>query len=1105
MRRLAALALVLVAVVARAEWVEIADFSSGLNTVKTSRRMQPGEARVCHNLDLNDAPGGLVVRSGYEYIMTVPGLDSLLWNQPMVVQYSDGSKEMLLVGDTAGVGYANIYRSERNSLDFGTLDTFRLVPLVQVVQDSAAVFGVDTARWSVVTRIMGGATCTLTVTLDTGTAAADVVDTLIALFEATACTTCFNAARSGDTLVLAEIGNDVLSQLTLGATLYRPNVARSSFKYAPAKAWVKSYGSTDSLRFAVYQYYPDYGWGLETVTLTVDTADYTREEIVDSLAVIYYPGEWTADTATHTDSTLTVEYWGWNNTATTHLRVYGFSATGPPPGGWTRIYSAEYSTWYAGDAEWHTVDAWDSTSHSSIAPDRIATYFAATGTPQMAMYQDKAYLVNGVGRGLVYNGRLGSPFPAQAAGELLAVPLTDPGTLSGRYRYCIRARGDSVTHADTLITNRWGYLSQPVIVNSGKVLLYGFPRRTYDWRYTGGDSITYEIWRTVGSVGQLDKLDSIWNTGLTIHIDSANYAAATITDTLSDATLRTKAGKVFVDGEMYRWANSITDTGKYTYYRRPGAVGLDSVKSTLGSTIWTSGDSTVDWEVCAGFSVMVVAIDTTQDIPADSGVSWNFFQWSEAVANDRDTNSFGDNVGFIRDSVEVLKYILPRPADDDIMYLVYRGPVQPTAVKTARHIWLGGTYPHWTITRIDVIQYATEFFVPEYYLVGLFNAGDTVEDRISYDSLSAASEEYKRNAIPAVANAIATFDRRLFITDGSYIQYSNDPYVDSTGRFLTFNRIGVNPDDGDRITAMWAQTGVMRVAKNRSMYNVFKNAAGEYGSIELADHYGVVAALSHVSAPEGDWFLSGDGVRLEDEGIYKERSFIGSLMSSQIRGLIQQPIAALRNSVAGYYGSAYLLSIPALDTTLVCFKIPTDGGQYRYSWATWDLVFSGAAYYSVSAENVLTPADSLYFTQPGGSSLYRFGSSATDDGDTIVAVWESGPLGPMDGDLWEPSKVGVWAESADTVTGAVAVRFYNDQYDTAAGRWGALDTGKTVTMPGLRERRYHLFEVAPGTMANDVLYWSADLRVAGVQTVGDETVVEGLKVELTNRGPAQRR
>jgi len=389
--------------------------------------------------------------------------------------------------------------------------------------------------------------------------------------------------------------------------------------------------------------------------------------------------------------------------------------------------------------------------------------------------------------------------------------------------------------------------------------------------------------------------------------------------------------------------------------------------------------------------------------------------------------------------------------------------------------------------------------------VGLFNPGDTVEDRVSFDSLTGASETYVRNAVPAVANAIATFDRRLFIADGSYIQYSTDPYVDTTGRFLTFARLGVNPDDGDRITAMWAQTGVMRVAKNRSMYNVYKNAAGQYGSIELADHYGAVAALSHVSAPEGDWFLSEDGVRLEDEGIYKERSFIGSLMSNRIKSFTLHPAAVLQNAVAAYYGDAYLISLPALDTTWVCFKIPTPGGQYRYSWGTWDVVFSGAAFYSVSSENVLTPADSLYFTMPGKAALYRYGASVTDDGTAVAAVWESGPVGPMDGELWDPVKAGLWVESCDTVSGALELQFYDDVWDTAGDRWGTVDTGKTVTLPGLRERRYHLVEIGPGVRANDVLYWTTALRAEGLETIGAETVIEGMKLELVNRGPAQRR
>jgi len=959
--------------------VVIPDFSPGLNTVKSDRSMQPNEARVCQNVDLGSNVGALTIRKGYDSLFTIAGQDSFLWNQPMPIQYSDGERELLMVADSDGVGYANIYRSERNSLDFGSRDSIFMWIDSAEVFDVIETYGADASFYAWVQMTSEGTTYKSdTVVCSTSTFAtwAAFMDSLAIMIQLSPCSTLVEVDTvHGDdsTLTMLEHSSDVEI----------------------------SYGGY------IYFHHTSYGW---------------------------YP--------------LT----GW-------------------------VYDVDWSAWSAG----------------FVSPDRIATYYPATGTPKYEVFKDKAYIVNSVGRGVVYDGKIANLFPLLASGEVLAIPLTTSGTLNGRYRYCLRNAEDTAFSADdTVITTAFSYLSKPIVVDSGQANLRLFPRRSYSYHYTGGDSITYEIWRTVGTVGTLDKLDSIWNTGYTVTIDSANYLTVVVTDTLSDDTLRTQTGIPIYSEEYFGWETStgavvsaVPAAGNYTQYDRPGGVAIynwDSMATSYG--IWGSGDTAVAWQACVGFSTMAVAVDTTQDIPADSSIRFTFFQWRNAASHAADTSMTGYAVGISRQETEQLQYVMPRIADSNVVFFLYRGPVEPISYDSLWRLEYGGPW------YADL--YSKDFHTPHFYLLGQYNQGDTVTDTLCYDALI-LRDPYEMNYVPVPTNGIVSFDGILFLTDGSHV--SRSTYSDTNTSFFTFNRTPINPDDGDQIVDMWAQKGGVAVGKNRSKYLMYKSG-GAYNSSELSAHYGVISPLSHASAPEGDYFLSHDGVRLESEGLYKDRSTIGSLMSNSIKSFTSQSLPVMRQSVGFCYDSKYLLSVPSLDTTYVLHKIPMDNGQYRYSWATWDFTFSGAALYAVSSNNDFIPADTMYFTKPGGSSLYRYGG--TDDNGTHISFkWESGPLGPMDGRLWHVNEVALWARSTDTVDYAVECRFYDDSYVSATGTWGLALGAETVRFGALNDRRFHKHEHIAGSLS---LYWTARLTSSMIYNSTGETVIDGLEIKLESRG-----
>jgi len=961
--------------------VVIRDFSPGLNTVKSDRSMQPNEARVCQNIDLGANVGALTIRKGYDSLFTIAGQDSFLWNQPMPIQYSDGERELLMVADSDGVGYANIYRSERNSLDFGSRDSIFMWIDSAEVFDVIETYGADASFYAWVQMTSGGTTYKSdTVVCSTSTFAtwAAFMDSLAIMIQLSPCSTLVEVDTvHGDdsTLTMLEHSSDVEI----------------------------SYGGY------IYFHHTSYGW---------------------------YP--------------LT----GW-------------------------VYDVDWSAWSAG----------------FVSPDRIATYYPATGTPKYEVFKDKAYIVNSVGRGVVYDGRHVNPFPTQAPGEVLAVPLTTDGTLNGRYRYCLRhAEDTTINVGDTLIATTFSYLSKPIVVDSGQALIYGFPERDFGFDYssTDPDSITYEIWRTVGDVGTLDKLDSVWNTGYEVVLTTANVDTATIIDTVSDVTLRTFLGAIYGDGDFYRFGD---DGDTVQYYRKAGAPAFIGNGEASGEGIWDSGDDTLAWADYAGFSIVVVYVDTVHNVLSDTGRALNIYQTGAADTSEwyiADTNLFGESIGFARKDYEKLQYAIPRAYNDNVVAIVYRGPIQPAEIGYKSVYYLGDTYPGWTRSGLYSSSYGVDYFVPYYYLIGLYTPGDTVTDNLSWTELK-KRDAYRQNYIPTPVDGIVAFDDRLFLTDGSYVQRS--AYGDTTISFPVFNRTPINPDDADQIVDMWPQKGGVAVGKNRSKYLMYKSGDA-YNSSELSAHYGVISPLSHASAPEGDYFLSHDGVRLESEGLYKDRSTIGSLMSNSIKSFTSQSLPVMRQSVGFCYDSKYLLSVPSLDTTYVLHKIPMDNGQYRYSWATWDFTFSGAALYAVSSNNDFIPADTMYFTKPGGSSLYRYGG--TDDNGTHVSFkWESGPLGPMDGRLWHVNEVALWARSTDTVDYAVECRFYDDSYVSATGTWGLALGAETVRFGALNDRRFHKHEHIAGSLS---LYWTARLTSSMIYNSTGETVIDGLEIKLESRG-----
>lgn len=86
---------------------------AGLNTRSGDFSIKPNQFRDLYNFDLDRNRGSLTVRLGYDSIGTMVGQDSILGIYG--AYYADGSQQLFIVTDSAGVGYGNIYVTQPNS------------------------------------------------------------------------------------------------------------------------------------------------------------------------------------------------------------------------------------------------------------------------------------------------------------------------------------------------------------------------------------------------------------------------------------------------------------------------------------------------------------------------------------------------------------------------------------------------------------------------------------------------------------------------------------------------------------------------------------------------------------------------------------------------------------------------------------------------------------------------------------------------------------------------------------------------------------------------------------------------------------------------------
>ncbi|MDY0111183.1 MAG: hypothetical protein RBT60_14745, partial [Candidatus Krumholzibacteria bacterium] len=574
---------------------------------------------------------------------------------------------------------------------------------------------------------------------------------------------------------------------------------------------------------------------------------------------------------------------------------------------------------------------------------RISTYWGIQQRSSGAQYGDAFYLVNGTHKGIVWDGENTRQFPMRAPGEPTIVPIDGVDSLNGEYRYLIGYKSDTssnisvgfLTECDSMFQS---VVTQPVRVKNGKILMTNFPWPACDSSHTSfPDGIRYVVLRTRANPGALDDNDSMFYVAsfLVPDADSANKYV------LQDS-LGTGGSPVYLECI----ADPDLDNGTKI---QSGLLGVDSVGNIyprLGAPgYYTStyvaydsayADTSEIGIFCGipaqqetlGVAYALTYIDTVTGFESDTGRSLCVF------------NDTGDGIA------KSHTLFLPAAQDSGLVRNLYRALIMQITYDTS--YWNGTIrtslgdlrFPNldfdYDITKqIGVWEQALAVdtvVITDYYLVAQIGYADTsFLDDVRYDSLK-VKRRYERRVSPSLIDNIFAYQSRLWGLYRSNLYFSK---VDSAYSWGAFDFFSLNRDDGDENTVAYPARGVIRVAKNNSMYNVYQDSDGGWSQSEITQGYGIIAGESYATGVGGRYYLTGDGVMRENDGQYLERTQATSFLSGRLDNFDKLPVASLREAVGFYFDRKYMISVPRVDSLYVYDE--RSGG-----WSVWTggVVFS---------------------------------------------------------------------------------------------------------------------------------------------------------------------
>jgi len=252
------------------------------------------------------------------------------------------------------------------------------------------------------------------------------------------------------------------------------------------------------------------------------------------------------------------------------------------------------------------------------------------------------------------------------------------------------------------------------------------------------------------------------------------------------------------------------------------------------------------------------------------------------------------------------------------------------------------------------------------------------------------------------------------------------------------------PDDGDRITALARQQDALVIFKRKRMYILHGPSPEESRVDALTDALGALSARGVVSAEQGLFFLSGQGVAVYDGSPPKVISDVVERILLGIPALSAGNVAAACWKRRIYWAHEDAESGAGHNDRVLVFDLSTNAwtryeGWNVASWAAWDGEGDQGELYAGAADDA--------------GLVYQMEEGKTDDGSGIACriAWPYQDLGAaevwkrlrrVDAESWTPDGGQFVCELAtDWGDEAAAVAFQAGKPPAAGTNWGEANWG----------------------------------------------------------------
>lgn len=192
------------------------------------------------------------------------------------------------------------------------------------------------------------------------------------------------------------------------------------------------------------------------------------------------------------------------------------------------------------------------------------------------------------------------------------------------------------------------------------------------------------------------------------------------------------------------------------------------------------------------------------------------------------------------------------------------------------------------------------------------------------------------------------------------------------------NYIDIQPNDGDKITAMGVFQDIVIIFKQFSIYQMTLDDTGTPTIRLITRATGCIAPRSVENVENDLYFLSREGVRV----LGNEANYFDSIRTSIISNQLQPDIdsmlpSAYSKAVSIYYDNEYIISLPDSAGNLTYTYVYN---RLFKAWSIWDSINAGSFNTFVDSNNAIR----LLFLKNGGTQIYEFTPNIyTDNGVPI--------------------------------------------------------------------------------------------------------------------------